>query len=153
MRHLISLKISLSFLVAVLLMSCNRGKESEIDADFVKIPVTADGKDEKIAMPEITFENRTHDFGKLLRGEKVTFAYKFTNTGNAALVISAVLPSCGCTVADFTKTPVMPGESGYVTVSFNSETKKGMVSSGVTVQANTYPSDTKLTFEAMVAEL
>jgi len=130
--------------------SCSNQRKGEFDSSIVNIPVSADGKNAKTRMPQIEFERTHHNFGKLIQGEKVSFTYKFKNTGNATLVISSVLPGCNCTVAQFTQTPVPPGETGNITVNFNTETKKGMVNSTVIVQANTYPADTKLSFTAIV---
>ncbi len=138
--------------MALILIACNHKANKEIDASIVNIPVEANGTSNNSNMPQISFENTNHDFGNLMQGEKVSFTYHFTNTGKSPLVISSVVPSCGCTVAQFTKTPVMPGEKGMVSINFNTETKHGMVSSGVTVQANTYPSETRLTFTAVVED-
>ena len=131
-------------------VSCSSQNKEEFDSSVVNIPVSADGKNEKTRMPKLEFERTHHDFGKLIQGEKVSFTYKLKNTGNATLVISSVLPGCNCTVAQFTQTPIAPGESGNVTVNFNTETKKGLVNSTIIVQANTYPADTRLTFSANV---
>jgi hypothetical protein len=131
-------------------VSCGNRNKGEFDSSIVNIPVSADGKDTKTRMPQIEFERTHHDFGKLIQGEKVSFTYKFKNVGNAMLVISSVSPGCNCTVAQFTQTPVAPGETGSVTVNFNTETKKGLVNSTIVVQANTYPADTRLSFTANV---
>lgn len=138
------------FALIIGLSACSNKNKQEINGNIVNIPVTADGKDEKARMPKFEFEQTHHNFGKLIQGEKVSYTYKFKNVGNATLVISAVVPNCNCSVAQFTKTPIAPGESGSITVNFNSETKKGLVNSSVTVQANTYPADTRLTFAADV---
>ena len=130
--------------------ACGNQNKGEFDSSIVNIPVSAEGKNEKTRMPKLEFEQTHHDFGKLIQGEKVSFTYKFKNTGNATLVISAVSPGCNCTVAQFTQTPVAPGETGSVSVNFNTETKKGLVNSSIIVQANTYPADTKLSFTANV---
>jgi hypothetical protein len=129
---------------------CSDQNKTEFDSTIVNIPVSADGKNEKNRMPKFEFEQTHHDFGKLIQGEKVSYTYKFKNVGDATLVVSAVLPGCNCTVAQFTKTPVAPGENGSITINFNTETKKGMVNSSVTIQANTYPTETKLSFSANV---
>ncbi|MDR0367647.1 MAG: DUF1573 domain-containing protein [Bacteroidales bacterium] len=138
------------FALVIGLSACSNKNKEEINSTIVHIPRTADGNDEKTRMPKFEFEQTHHDFGKLVQGEKVSYTYKFKNAGNAMLVISAVVPSCNCSVAQFTKTPIAPGESGSITVNFNSETKKGLVNSAVTVQANTYPADTRLSFSADV---
>lgn len=131
-------------------ISCSNQNKKEFDSKIVNIPVSADGKEKDVRMPKLEFEQIHHDFGKLIQGEKVSFTYKFKNTGNAMLVISSVIPGCNCTVAQFTQTPVASGESGSVTINFNSETKKGLVNSTIIVQANTYPTETRLTFSANV---
>jgi len=87
-------------------VACSNQKKGEFDSTIVNIPVSAGGKYEKTRMPKLEFEQISHDFGKLIQGEKVSYAYKFKNTGNATLVISAVIPGCNCTVAKFTQTPV-----------------------------------------------
>ena len=134
-----------------MVLGCSSPNKDEIGSDIVRIPVTAEGNDDNARMPKIAFEQTSHDFGKLIQGEKVSYTFKFKNTGNASLVISAVVPSCSCAVAQFTKTPILPGEEGTITVNFNTETKKGMVINSVVVQANTYPSETKLELTATVS--
>ena len=75
-----------------------------------------------------------------------------TNTGNANLIISSVIPGCGCTVADYTKEPVKPKHTGKVSITFNSKDKKGQQRKRISVQANTYPAETVLWFTANVEE-
>ena len=55
---------------------------------------------------EFKFEKETYDFGKIPQGKPVSAELKFTNSGEEPLIISAVQPTCGCTVANYTKTPV-----------------------------------------------
>ncbi|MDR1181154.1 MAG: DUF1573 domain-containing protein [Bacteroidales bacterium] len=139
------------FAFLLVFMSCSNQNNDEIDGNVVNIPISADEKNEKgQRMPKLEFEQKHHDFGKLIQGEKVSYTYKFKNTGNAILVISSVLPGCNCTVAQFTQTPIAPGENGSITINFNSETKKGLVNTTIVVQANTYPADTRLSFTANV---
>ena len=137
-------------LLSSLLTSCSRQKEREVSTDLIHIPVSGDNKKEQDAMPKLSFEQTEHDFGTLKQGEKVSFTYKFKNVGKANLIISTVVPSCGCTVAQFTKTPIKPGDSGFITISLNTDNKKGMMRKQVAVQANTYPAETKLWFTANV---
>lgn len=68
---------------------------------------------------EFKFEQETHDFGKIAQGTPVTYTFKFTNTGTAPLIISNVQSTCGCTVPDYSKVPVKPGEEGLIKVTFN----------------------------------
>lgn len=65
---------------------------------------------------EFKFETETHDFGKVTLNKPVTFTFNFTNEGDAPLIISKVETTCGCTVPEYTQTPVKKGEKGFVKV-------------------------------------
>lgn len=86
-------------------------------------------------MPEFKFENETYDFGKIPQGKPVSTDFKFTNTGDQPLIISNVEPTCGCTVASFTKTPILKGQSGVVTLTFNAAVAAPFTK-GVQVKSN-----------------
>lgn len=70
--------------------------------------------------PEITFEKTTVDLGTFsMYDSKQKCVFKFTNTGDAKLVINKVHTSCGCTVADYPKKFISPGGTGEITVTYN----------------------------------
>ena len=96
------------------------------------------------------FENIEYDFGTINEGVVVEHLFEFTNSGQAPLVISNVQASCGCTSPDWTKTPVKPGDTGFVKVVFNSTAKSGVQSPTVTIQANTSPGVTRLRLKGTV---
>jgi hypothetical protein len=110
------------------------------------------GTVDKDAMPVITFEEDVHDFGKINTGERVTYAFKFKNTGKSVLVISNVSTSCGCTVSSYPKQPIKPGEESTLDISFNSAGKHGLQSKTITVYSNTEPPATTITIKAQVVE-
>lgn len=85
--------------------------------------------------PVITFEKKVHDFGTIKIGEKVTYAFKFTNTGKAPLILSQPRSSCGCTVPSWPKEPVMPGRSSEIIITFDAE-EAGSFSKQITVISN-----------------
>ena len=65
------------------------------------------------AQAEIKFDKLTHNFGKFPESSpKVTCVFTFTNVGDQPLVINQAVASCGCTVPEYTKAPIKPGESG-----------------------------------------
>lgn len=92
----------------------------------------------------ISFDETSFDFGDAKEGEKVKHAYKFTNTGSEPLVISNAKGSCGCTVPEWPKNPIPPGETGEIMVEFNSKGKPGKQTKRVTITANTDPAQTFL---------
>src|SRR5215216_1722793 len=68
---------------------------------------------------EFKFNEEVHDFGKIAQGKPVTTEFVFTNIGAQPLIITDVHPDCGCTIADYTKTPVKKGEKGFVKATYN----------------------------------
>lgn len=68
---------------------------------------------------EFKFNEEKHDFGKVPVGKPVTTVFEFTNVGQEPLILTEVRPTCGCTIADYTKTPVKKGEKGTIKITFN----------------------------------
>lgn len=89
-----------------------------------------------VAIGEFKFENETHDFGNIPQNKPASYNFKFSNTGDAPIIINEVKPSCGCSVAEFTKTPVKPGESGTIAVTYNAAAK-GPFTKQFTIRSNT----------------
>jgi hypothetical protein len=100
--------------------------------------------------PQISFNTDMHDFGEVFDGEKVSFSFKFTNTGKGPLVITGVATSCGCTVGEYTHDTIKSGKQGDVTVSFDSWKRVGFQQKSVTVSSNTNPPSQILRIKAMV---
>src|SRR6185369_11255157 len=73
------------------------------------------------AMAEMTFQKEVHDYGDIKQGGNGDCAFKFTNTGSAPLIISDAKGSCGCTVPEWPKTPIKPGESAEIKVHYDSK--------------------------------
>jgi len=86
--------------------------------------------------PKIFFENPNYDFGKIIKGQKVEYVYKFENQGNIDLEISKVKSSCGCTAAILTDKIIPPGETGEIKATFNSGSYLGKVMKSITVKSN-----------------
>lgn len=99
---------------------------------------------------QFQFSEMEYDFGTINEGQVVEHLFNFTNNGQAPLVISNITASCGCTSPDWTKTPINPGESGFVKVVFNSAAKSGSQAPTVTIQANTNPTVTRLRMKGSV---
>lgn len=99
---------------------------------------------------EITFEKDSYDFGDIRQGDTVSHDFKFTNTGSHDLIITNARGTCGCTVPEWPKEPIKPGESNVIKVQFNSKNKKGAQNKTVTITANTKPSETKIYFTGNV---
>lgn len=135
------------------LWGCTDGQKEKVTVNEIRNPASAESKNfqkELSNMPVITFEKLTHEFGKVLQGERLSYTFKFTNTGKSNLVIEGTETSCGCTTTTPPKAPIRPGDSGEIKVTFDSKTKMGSVSNVVVVSANTYPVQTVLRVNAEV---
>lgn len=106
------------------LAACNN-KVSKTVADTTAgaSGTTATAPDSK-PLPKMTFEKDFVDFGMVKKGEQRTHIYKFTNTGEADLVID-LITACDCTTLTYDKTkPYKPGESGTIKAVFDSSDKE-----------------------------
>jgi hypothetical protein len=68
---------------------------------------------------EIWFEEHLHDYGDLLQDSDGTWSFSFKNLSGEAIVINRVRSTCGCTVPDWPREPIEPGQSGSITVKYN----------------------------------
>ncbi len=143
-------KIFTIALISLLAVGCSNSQK-EADVDLIRNPMSAEGYDTKEKMPKIVFDEDMHDFGRLSAGENISYSFHFRNTGNADLVISSTSATCGCTVADYPKGRIAPGDEGYVTVTFKSAGKSGQQFQEVTVVTNAQPATTKLRIVAQVS--
>lgn len=129
--------------LAILFASCGGdSKKTELTTDIVNL--------NKGEAPVMTFEKELHDFGKITQGEKVSYIFKFKNTGKSSLIISSASASCGCTVPEYSKEPIAPGADGQVEVKFNSESKQGVQSKTVTLVTNCEPNNVMIKIAAEV---
>lgn len=87
--------------------------------------------------PQITFEKTTHDFGKIPFNGDGTYEFRFQNTGNEPLILSQPKSSCGCTVPEWPKKPILPGESDVIRVTYKNTNRPGSFNKYVTIFSNT----------------
>ncbi len=116
-------------------------------SDMEKKVIPKDGK-----YPEMTFASKEHDFGSIEADSKVNYSFTFKNTGQADLIISRAVGSCGCTIPEYPKDPIKTGESGKIDVSFNSANKHGNQQKSVTIYTNTKAGAESLYITASIKE-
>ena len=102
----------------------------------------------------IKFDKTTHNFGSFSENEpKVSCSFTFTNIGEQPLVINQAIASCGCTVPEYTKTPIQPGEKGEIKVTYNGTGKfPGHFKKSITVRTNGAVEMTRLYIEGDMTE-
>ncbi len=145
--------VFLVMIIAAVAFTGCKNNSKKVDARVVHNPESATQKtaeQSKKDLPVMTFEETVHDFGRMIQGEKGHYSFKFKNTGTADLLITRVTTSCGCTVGEYPREPVKPGEEGIIKVTFDSTHKRGFQNKSVTILANTQPNRTILRIKANV---
>ena len=78
------------------------------------------------------------DFGTINMGDSIQVSFTCKNIGEKPLFLTQVKPSCGCTVANYSKEAILPGQTGFVTGTFNSNrSHPGEVRKTIFVTTNT----------------
>jgi len=103
-------------------------------------------------LPAFSFENELHDFGTIKDGDVVEHTFKFTNNGEAPLIITDAKATCGCTVPAWPREPIPVGGDGEIKVKFNSKNKPGVQNKTVTLTANTWPTTKRVKIRANVVK-
>lgn len=101
------------------------------------------------AASSVAWKTDSVTVGDIPQGKPKTIEFTFKNTGKADVIITAVKPACGCTAADYTKTPIKPGETGVVKAIYNAAAK-GAFTKTVTVTTNAEETPKVLTFKGTV---
>lgn len=95
--------------------------------------------------PVITFSKTEHDFGKINEEDgRVSTIFEFKNEGMEPLVLSNVRASCGCTTPTWTRTPIEPGQTGSITVTYNPNGRPGRFQKTITITSNASNATTKV---------
>lgn len=109
-------------------------------------PALADSK----SLTNLVLSDNVFDFGDIKKGDLKSHTYEVTNTGKYPLIISEVKPACGCTVPEFTKDPIMPGQKGQVTLKFESAGFDGVVQKTAQIFANVEKAPITIGFTANI---
>jgi len=144
-------------LLPVILFSCDIRRRDKISDDSKTDSIK---REQQKQMQEDALKNTTtvqlidsaYNFGTITEGEKVEYSYKFKNTGTNPLVIFEAHASCGCTIPEKPEKPILPGETGFLKVVFNSAGKKDQIDKEIFVSANVTPSFPTLKLKGEVKE-
>ena len=137
--------------ISFVCIACNDNAASKIDVSKQekRTSVSLDQVDSP-TNPKMDFEATEWDFGEIDQGDAVEYAFKFKNSGTDPLIITNAKGSCGCTVPEWPREPVAPGETGVIDVKFNSKGKKGKQNKRVTLTTNMVPSQQVLIVKGQV---
>ncbi|SJZ90993.1 DUF1573 domain-containing protein [Sediminibacterium ginsengisoli] len=112
--------------------ACQNNQDKKIAVN--KLPVT-----DTANFTQAEWLDSLVNFGSITMGEKINIVFRVKNTGTKPLLLSNVTPSCGCTVADYSKEAIAPGAVGMVQAAFDSNrSHPGDVRKTITVTTNTF---------------
>lgn len=111
---------------------------NQISPDVVNINASASGRSDG-KLPKLVFSDTNYDFGSIKEGEVVTHIFTYKNEGNGELVISNATASCGCTKPSYANGVKHPGDTGTISVTFDSSKKTGKMVKLVTISTNCQP--------------
>ena len=133
-------------------IGCNWSESGHVGTDLIHIPATAStAASTPVNVPAIAFTDTLVELGIVSEGTQADVVFAFQNTGDAALILSDVSTSCGCTLAEqWPREPVQPGGIGEVAVRFDSRGRVGTNRKEVFVVTNAVPSTTTLVLTAEV---
>lgn len=118
-NQLQNVKIKLSLIVCLLIYGTNFSQEATINKNA----------------GVLSFETSEIDYGTINQNDNGERTFTFTNTGNEPIVITNVKTSCGCTVPSYSKTPVLPGETGEINIKY-ATSRIGVFKKTITVMSN-----------------
>lgn len=98
---------------------------------------------------QIEFTNEVIDYGTIEHNAEGTRYFEFKNTGSEPLIISNCKGSCGCTVPQCPKEPILPGETGKIKVKYATD-RVGAFNKNVTVTSNAVNPTVTLTIKGTV---
>ncbi|HNW97163.1 MAG TPA: DUF1573 domain-containing protein [Bacteroidales bacterium] len=133
--------VLLSFYFLIIAMAINAQNNS-----------TQDKSSDNANAAIITFDNIVHDYGAIVKGSNGNCTFTFKNTGNEPLVLTNVTTSCGCTIAAWTKEPILPGKTGEIKVNYTKTNIVGTISKQITVISNASNGTIVLSIKGSVVE-
>lgn len=138
--------------VVVLSTACKQesvaDKISDADMKVVATEKASIGK-----LPKMQLSKEVHDFGTIAEGTVAETEFFVTNIGEVDLIINDAKASCGCTVPEFPKEPIKPGDSAPIKVSFDSKGKPGAQEKTVTLTTNSEKGTELLKIKANVTPM
>ena len=123
-------------LLSLVFVSCKENATSKIDAVNLETAIERDARI-NLGAAIIGFDTRDYDFGTVKEGVVVEGIFKVSNKGKVDFVINDASASCGCTVPEWPKEAIKPGDSAEIKFSFNSAGRTGKQSKTITLQTNT----------------
>ena len=95
--------------------------------------------------PHVTWLERQHNFGVFMeQNGKVSCQMRLVNTGTEPLLIVKAQAGCGCTAIDYPETPIEPGDTAAIWITYNPSGRPGQFTKQALIFTNTTPKRTIL---------
>jgi len=94
-----------------------------------------DFKKTEVAGNQISWAKKIHDFGEIEFSKPAVANFELKNNGKSPVIITSVKSSCGCTVANYSRDPILPGKTAKLSAVYNAKTK-GTFTKSVYVKTN-----------------
>lgn len=87
--------------------------------------------------PQIVSDTLTHDFGTIAEESvAASHAFNIINTGKAPLQITRVTTSCGCAQPEWTDSPILPQQKGFVKITYDPKGRPGPFIKTIAIYSN-----------------
>ena len=126
--------IFLFLVVSILFVCCDIRRKDKVADGRLTMEEMA-----KLDTTAVQMIDSVYNFGTAAEGEKIAYNFRFKNTGKKPLIVTNTSASCGCTVPEKPEKPILPGETAFIKVVFNSMGKVGHNEKTITVTSNANP--------------
>jgi hypothetical protein len=96
----------------------------------------------KVTGPLIEFDKETHDYGTIYVNGDGNCVFTFTNKGTEPLLLTNVRAGCGCTVPQWPREPVLPGDSAEIKVKYTTVNRPHTINKSIVVTSNSVTKNT-----------
>ncbi|MFK8104911.1 MAG: DUF1573 domain-containing protein [Saprospiraceae bacterium] len=114
------------FFASLLFLSANTFAQTAKQVNLTKDNAGTDG---------IAWVSTNVDLGAVPKDIPAQAQFELRNDGDTPLILTKVKASCGCTTSNYTKEPILPGESTVITANYNAK-KTGPFNKTVKVTTN-----------------
>ena len=102
---------------------------------FITISIAFAISFQMVAQQKIVFEETIYDFDTIMQNSDGEHIFKFTNEGNAPLLITSAFSSCGCVIPEWPREPIVPSTKSNIKVKYNTG-KLGPFTKVIVVKSN-----------------
>lgn len=116
---------------------------------FTTHPIQKNESLKVITTNPLAWKSEMVEVGDIPQGIPKLIEFELRNNGTTPVIITSANSSCGCTIADYQKEPILPGKTALVTAKYNAAAL-GAFTKTITVTTSVDESMKVLTFKGNV---